>query len=79
MTGLEWDRFYDLAENIRSGKTSRIYADIFGGIIVGVADACRAAGLDLPKAGPCAGCECHEINRPDGVACAAGGCIEKEA
>lgn len=34
---------------------------------------------DIPKIGPCAGCQYHEINRPDGAACAAGECIEQEA
>jgi len=77
MTGRNWDDFYALAEEIRSGTTTKIYADSYGAILVGVADACRAAGLDLPKTGPCAGCEFHEINRPDGVACAAGECIEE--
>ena len=34
---------------------------------------------EIPHVGPCASCEYHEINRPDGVACAAGECIEQEA
>jgi hypothetical protein len=75
----DWDDFYNLAEEIRAGITRKIYADTYGAIIVGVADACRAAGLDLPKVGPCSGCEHHEINRPDGATCAAGECIEEEA
>lgn len=74
----DWADFYALAEEIRAGTTTKIYADSYGAIIVGVADACRAAFLDVPRAGPCAGCQHHETNRPDGAACASGECIEEE-
>lgn len=77
MTGRDWDAFYDLAENIRAGATRKVYTDTYGSILVGVADACRAAGLDLPKVSPRAGRKYNEIKRPDGVACAAGECIEE--
>jgi len=69
-------------EDFASGVAPR--GDYLEGFQAGALGAARhARGIleceDIPKVGPCAGCQYHEINRPDGAACAAGECIEQEA
>lgn len=77
MTLHDWDDFLELANDVFDGKDRLSSRD--RELIVAAEAACRLAGLDIPKAGPCAGCEYHEINRPDGAAGAAGECVEQEA
>lgn len=81
MTGKEWDDFYARAGDIAERKSRTGSVEYMEDLIVKVATECKRAGIDLPKSvGTCAGCVCHEINRPDGgVFCAAGECIEQEA
>ena len=76
MTPRDWDDFRELANDISDGQDRLSIRD--RKLIVNAEATCRAAGLDIPKAGPCAGCTYHEINRPDGVSCAAGECVEQE-
>jgi len=73
----DWDRWDDLCDSIRDGART-IWTDRHGALILAVAAEVKAAGLDIPKVGPCAGCD-YQDEHLGGASCAAGDCIEREA
>lgn len=73
-----WDDFFDFAESIEARTAQHAVSRRTAESIAAVAAYIRQERLDLPPAGPCAGCTYHEINTPDGApGCAADECIER--